>query len=153
MWKNKHVVVAMLVAPVLAILAWFAVDSLVSERPHVAKPGAAYPLVARSNCRYQSGRCDLDNSDFRLSLERDAGELLLTSRFALSGGNVAIGSKPETLDRPVALVPADESGLVWRVPLVTEPGEEDLLRIAVLAEQSTYFAETSAVFLTAAAER
>lgn len=147
----------MLVAPVLAILAWFAVDSMVSERPHVAKPGAAYPLVARSNCRYQSGRCDLDNSDFRLSLERvsDTGgdEVLLTSRFVLSAGNVAIGSKPEALDKPVALVAADESGLVWRMPLETEPGEEDLLRIAVLAEQSTYYAETSAVFLTVAAER
>ena len=51
MWKNKHVVVAMLVAPILAILAWFAVDSMVAERAHSAKPGASYKLVAKSNCR------------------------------------------------------------------------------------------------------
>jgi hypothetical protein len=29
MWKNKHVVVALIVAPILAILAWYAVGSLI----------------------------------------------------------------------------------------------------------------------------
>jgi hypothetical protein len=31
MWTNKHVIIAMLVAPVLAIMAWFAVDYLVAR--------------------------------------------------------------------------------------------------------------------------
>ena len=153
MWKNKHVVVAMLVAPVLAILAWFAVDTLVAERPEAAKPGQAYPLVARPNCRYQSGRCDLDNVDFRISLERDVDGVRLQSQFALSGGQLAIGRTPEELDAPVALEPLDAEGLEWRIPLTEEPREGELLRIAVVADQSTYFAETSADFLTTGAER
>jgi hypothetical protein len=43
MWKNKHVVIAMIVAPILAVLAWFAVGALVGEKAQVAKPGGAYP--------------------------------------------------------------------------------------------------------------
>ena len=68
MFKNKHVVIAMLVAPVLAIMAWFAVDYFVGERPHAATPGSAYTLVAKSNCRYASGQCDLENADFKLRI-------------------------------------------------------------------------------------
>ena len=70
MFKNKHVVIAMLVAPVLSILAWLAVDYFISERPHVAESGATYALIAKSNCRYDSGQCDLENSDFSLSMRR-----------------------------------------------------------------------------------
>jgi len=68
MFTNKHVIIAMLVAPVLAIMAWFAVDYFIGERPHAAKEGAAYTLIAKSNCRYDSGQCDLENSDFKLNL-------------------------------------------------------------------------------------
>ena len=68
MWKNKHVILAMLIAPVLAIIAWFSVDYFVAERPHEARPGASYPLVAKPNCRRLSERCDLVNEDFRLGM-------------------------------------------------------------------------------------
>jgi NADH:ubiquinone oxidoreductase subunit 3 (subunit A) len=62
MFKNWHVIIAMIVAPILAVLAWFAVDYFVAERPHAAKEGAAYSLIAKSNCRYDSGQCDLENA-------------------------------------------------------------------------------------------
>ena len=38
-YKNKHVVVAMLVAPVLALIGYFSVDALVAEKPHAAQAG------------------------------------------------------------------------------------------------------------------
>ena len=37
--KNKHLVVAMLVAPVLAVLSYFALDVLVGEQPKPAEEG------------------------------------------------------------------------------------------------------------------
>ncbi len=40
---NKHVVIAMLVAPVLAVIAYFAVDASVSEAPKAAQPGKKLP--------------------------------------------------------------------------------------------------------------
>ena len=51
MWKDKHVVMAMIVAPILAIFAWVGVDYIVAEKAQPAEPGSMYPLVARSNCR------------------------------------------------------------------------------------------------------
>ena len=68
MWTNKHVIVSLLVAPILAILAWFGVDYLVAEQAQPAEQGTMYPLVARSNCRYDSGQCDLANNDVKMSI-------------------------------------------------------------------------------------
>jgi len=152
MWKNKHVVVALLVAPVLAILSWFAVDRFVAEQPHAAKPGAVYTLAARSNCRYASGRCDLHNEDFQLTLARgyrDGIETLeLESRHALSAAVVATGASVASLSGPRAMEPVDDDGASWSLPAGDSVGEDGVLRLAVVAGQSSYFAELSTVFLS-----
>ncbi|NOQ87942.1 MAG: hypothetical protein GQ550_03380, partial [Gammaproteobacteria bacterium] len=51
--KNKHLILAMFVAPVLAIIAYSSVDTIVSEQPQAAMQGSSYKLAAKSNCRYQ----------------------------------------------------------------------------------------------------
>ena len=66
--KNRHVLVASLVAPLLALLAWFAIDFFTSETPHAAVEGQSYALVEKPNCRYDSGLCGLKNNDFELEL-------------------------------------------------------------------------------------
>ena len=155
MWKNKHVVVALLVAPVLAILSWFAVDRLVAEQPHEAKAGAAYPLVARSNCRYPSGRCDLHNKDFQLTLARGyrggIDTLELESRHALSAASLALGASVASLSVPRVMQQVDGDGVLWTVPAGDSVGEDGVLRLAVVAGQSTYYAEFSAAFLSGSA--
>lgn len=148
MWKNKHVVVAMLVAPVLAILAWFLVDYLVAEKPQAARAGASYPLVARSNCRYESGRCDLDNNDFRLTLEAEGSAIKLTSRFPLTSATAGLGATPMLADEPQPFTAADQSGTVWLLDVDAVPGPDDIVRVAVVAEASIYFAEVTGIFLT-----
>ena len=50
------------------MLAWFAVGAFLGEEPQQAAPGQSYPLVERSNCRYDSGHCDLHNEDMQLSI-------------------------------------------------------------------------------------
>ena len=64
------IVIALLVAPVLALIAYFAVDAVVAEKPEKALAGSSYPLVAKSNCRYASGRCSLENGDVQLEIEK-----------------------------------------------------------------------------------
>ncbi len=149
MWKNKHVVVAMLIAPILAVLAWFATDQLVKEQARPAEPGATYTLVAKSNCRYASGRCDLENADFKLSLTASAGArtLKLESAVPLTGAVAAIGSTPEALAAVAPLTATDGSRQVWELGLGGKPGQGDTLRIAAVADGSTWFAEVPAVFI------
>jgi len=154
MWKNWHVVAALLVAPVLAILAWFAVDRFVAERPHVAKPGQDYSLVAKSNCRWPSGACDLINESFRLTLmpaalDATALRLRIESRFPLSAATVGLAPAAGVSSDPVAFSPAGDDATVWSGTLPAPRGEGAVLQIVVSADGSRYFAEVPVVFLSA----
>ena len=68
MFTNKHVVIALIVGPILAILAWIGVGQIAGEKAAVAVAGNSYPLVEKSDCRYESGHCKLENEDFKLVL-------------------------------------------------------------------------------------
>lgn len=154
MWKNWHVVAALLVAPVLAVLAWFAVDWFVAERPHSARPGQDYPLVAKSNCRWPSGACDLANESFRLTLtpetrEADALTLRIDSRYPLSAATVGLAPAAGVPSRPVAFSPAGDEATAWSGTLPAPEGEGATLQVVVSAAGSRYFAEVPVVFLTA----
>lgn len=153
MFKNKHVVVAMLVAPILSIMAWFAVDYFVAERPHAAKPGVTYALTAKSNCRYDSGQCDLKNGDFELSLRPTdvAAEMVsveLRSRFPLQQANIGfIDEHPNAL--PMRMESTDPGALLWSAALALPSSDASTIGIAVKAQGATYYAEIPAVFLDA----
>ena len=68
LFSNKHVVAALIISPILALVSYFAVDRVLVEPPQLAQAGQSYPLLAKSNCRYESGRCDLRNADFQATL-------------------------------------------------------------------------------------
>ena len=151
MFKNKHVVVAMLVAPVLSILAWLAVDYFVGERPHAAKPGDAYLLVAKSNCRYDSGQCDLANEDFEISLRATrigAARMTLEalSKFPLQQSTIGL-VESGIEDSPLPMTEMDTSAKRWAATLSRPESEEATLRVAVLAQGVTYYAEVPVTFL------
>lgn len=152
MWKNKHVVVAMLVAPVLAVLAWFGVDSMVAERAQVAQPGETYPLVARSNCRYDSGACDLANNDFKLTLRPvdllpEQTRLALESDFELTQATLSlVYGGDEVVGTTVADDPLGTGAqMAVTIPAFADPAAT--LRVVVTVQQSIYFAEVPVVFM------
>ena len=153
MFRNKHVVVAMLVAPVLAIMAWFAVDYFVAERPHAAKPGAAYGLIAKSNCRYDSGQCDLENGDFELSLRpidvaTGTVSVELRSRFPLQQATIGyLDERPDAL--PTGMESTDPEATLWSAALAVPSSDAATIGVAVIAQGATYYAEIPAVFLNA----
>lgn len=151
---NKHVVVAMLVAPVLAILAWFAVDYFLTERPHAAVEGGTYLLVARSNCRYDSGECDLENGDFKLNL-KPVGDvsgpvtLALTSKFPLQ--TATLGLVKSGVERPPSSMRReDETSTLWLGTLPADRSDGAVIRLAVIASETTYYAEVPLTFLQGA---
>ncbi|SIO25324.1 hypothetical protein SAMN05444724_2422 [Salinivibrio sp. ES.052] len=144
---NKHVVIAMLVAPVLAVIAYFAVDASVSEPPKAAQPGQSYPLAVRSNCRYTSGFCQLENGDMKLKLESQGVEdsrltLRLVSELPLEGAQISLAETS-----PQAMQVTDSHGTVWQVSLPAPTSDEAQIRLAVSMEGSRYFAETPVTFI------
>lgn len=151
MFTNKHVIIAMLVAPLLALLGWYAVGNWLGEKPAPARPGQAYPLVAKSNCRYPSGECELENND--LSLRITAGSaaaysLELSASHPLESVLMSVAD-PAADPGPRIMQPLDDTGLRWRYAMLTAPRETDRLRVVVASAGSAYFAEASTAFLQA----
>ena len=145
---NKHVIIAMLVAPVLAVLAWIAVGQFAGEQPHSAQPGRDYPLVEQSNCRYASGACDLSNEDFRLRLVLDSSAdpvLVLSASHTLDGVLLSVGTPDQNLP-PEKMRAADGQGLGVRVLLGRVPSPRERIRLVATAGGSAYFAEASTLF-------
>lgn len=165
MWTDRHVITALLVAPVLAILAWFAVGSLGGEKARPARTGAAYPLLEKSNCRYASGVCDLENTDFkvRLSFTDNVSGELSGDGSGNAGGRLdvylshAVDSALLSLTRapgdaaPSAMRRADTEGRRWRFALERQPDREQRLRLVLSRRGTAYFAEFSTAFLQGAA--
>ncbi len=151
MFTNRHVVIALLVAPVLAVLAWIGVGQIGAERAQPAVPGRIYPLVEKSNCRYPSGACDLQNEDLLLRLSipdaPPATELVLTSSHPLEGVLIALAPAGEDDAAPSTMRAVDAEGLKWRLRLERVPGPEDRFRVVARAAGSGYFAEASTRFL------
>jgi len=150
MFTNKHVIIAMIVAPILSILAWFAVGNLIGEKAQVAEPGRSYPLVEKSNCRYDSGVCDLENEDFKLVLSLEDGiggqQLVLRASHPLEG--VVMSISPEDGDaQPGAMRSADGQGLEWRLALDERPGTDKRIRLVASAAGTSYFADAGTLFL------
>lgn len=149
--SNKHVVAALLITPILAVLSYFAVDRWLSEKPHAAKMGSHYPLVEKSNCRYSSGRCDLRNGEFSLRLEvkkiQQSHILHIQSKHPLEGIKVAIADKDgEALNPPQNLAVADVTGNQWQLTLPTNNFSNSRLQLVASTGSSLYFGETAMVF-------
>lgn len=148
-FTNKHVVAALIIAPILSVIAYFAVDNIVSEKPHQAKKGAEYVLLAKPNCRYSSGKCGFKNGNFELEVRlepHDTGvALMLDSQFPLVGGKVSL-QEPDQENVPIALTAADETGKLWSAQFEHHYQEDDVLRLVVSSQDSLYYGETVAAF-------
>lgn len=160
MFTNKHVVIALIVAPILAVIAYFATDSLVGEKPQQAEAGKSYPLATLPNCRYPSGHCTLKNAEFEIDMKvAQAGvnmmTLNLTSKHPLQGAKVALaGSAADSNNDytneshgPQDLIATDDTALHWTVDLSGEHTEASQLQIVVAAADSFYFGETRLEFI------
>jgi len=149
--KNKHMVLAMFVAPVLALIAYFATDYVVSEKPHVAEQGGSYKLAAKPNCRYQSGQCTLYNGDVEVIVraERITGALIELSLHAnMPLQNVLVSSvvANEETD-PVVMQRAVSEENTWRAKFDIVDVEKSALRFVVELSGLLFYAETPAVFI------
>lgn len=149
-FKNKHIILAMIITPVLAFLTYYLVDLIVKEEPQAAVAGQNYKLVAKSNCRYTSGQCDLVNGAFKSTLTIDEDEqnqrLILTSSHQLQAVTVGLvdGDKE---GEPYSMSLNGVDGLSWSMPLKEQIAETTQLRLAITANGSYYFAQTALGFI------
>ncbi|MBL4828112.1 MAG: hypothetical protein JKY66_10460 [Spongiibacteraceae bacterium] len=151
MFKNKHIIVAMIVAPILAVGAYFTTDYVVSEKPHLAKEGGAYQLIPKSNCRYKSGRCTFKNGTFEASLQaKIPGDntmvLSLDSVHSLDGVKLVLLDGKQFDNRPVDMQADNAERTRWVVTLPQTQHDNSQLRIVMAANSAVYFGETQTDF-------
>jgi hypothetical protein len=136
----------------LAVLGYFSMDYIVSERPHQAVAGGNYQLVQLPNCRYASGKCELKNGNFKVVVtgetEIDGGlRLHLESVFPLDTAHVSVVYTPSEIIEPVAMELSSDDGTTWHVDMMVSNPQEQFLRVAVSANEAIYYAETKMPFL------
>jgi len=146
MLGNRHITVAMIVAPILALISYFATDFLVSEAPKMAEDGQQYELLARSNCRYESGRCTLRNGDDELTLRINADAFIeLESNMPVEGVQLAFVSKGT--QRVVSAMRSQEAnGQEWlsASPMISM---DDTLRLALKLDNKVFYATAPTTFV------
>lgn len=146
--KNRHVVVALLVAPILAVVTWFGVGWLVGdasvEAVHPA-PGASYPLVELSGCRYPGGICRLENNDVKLTLTvRDQTWLDVVSVIPLD--TLLVGLRSEDSLTPSPAIAMGGGRTRWQLKFDHALRDDDVLRIAASAAGTHYYGEATLAF-------
>ena len=154
-FKNKHIVMASVMAPLLGLAAYFAVDALVGEKPHVAKAGQSYNLVEKPNCRRAGGACGMKNGDFELELgfevlNDDQLLLKLSSLHALDKVMLAVVENETDEKPPVEMRLAGEDGLNWTLEIKRPDPDKHRLRLVATSNQSFYFGDIAMKFTGAA---
>ena len=149
--KNNHLLIAMLMAPVLALFAYYGVNALVGETPHAAEAGQSYQLVEKPNCRHSGGICGLKNGDFELTLSfewLDNGRMLLRleSVHLLDGILVALVENDAGEKSPVDMRPLGDDGLSWSMDLAHPDPERHRLYLVASANQALYFGDVAMKF-------
>lgn len=147
---NKHVIIAMLVAPVLAVITYLAVDYKVSEKPHAAVQGSAYALVAKSNCRYASGRCTFINGDINIEIrtQHEANGFVnysLKTDLPLDGLKLGFTQAGDPLLFP-QVIPIDESLTQWQLGFDASKAQDSSLQLVVKIDDVLYYGETTTIF-------
>lgn len=139
----------MIVTPLLAFLGYYLVDMVVKEKPKSAVKGQSYQLVAKSNCRYTSGECDLVNGTFKSTLRvtknGPLSVLVLTASHPLKGVTIGFVNN-EQEQQPSNMMPDNADAQSWSMTLIDDVNQETTLRVAIQVNDSYYFAQTKLGF-------
>lgn len=156
-WKNKHLLIATLAAPVLGLVSYYGVGAIFGEKPKPAEAGQSYQLIEKPNCRYSSGQCGLKNVDFELTLsyEESGGDRLLlklVSENPLNGVKLALVQNGIDEDQPMDMRLVGNDGLNWSVDIPRPDPERDRLHLVALSGQTLYFGDVATSFTATSTE-
>ena len=149
LFTNKHVIVAFIVAPILAVITYYGVDYMVAEKPQAAQQGGQYKLATRPNCLHTSGMCGFFNGDVEFDMvwrggDSGYGDVVVISKLPLNGIKLALGNPNQAM--PMDMTMLDDNPLEWTLALNYHPAPDEPMHLVAAIKDSVYFGETTAVF-------
>ena len=155
LFRNKHLLVAALMAPIMALVGYFAIDIFLGETPQAAKPGQTYKLAEKPGCRYAGGKCGLKNVDFELGIriepiDGNRSMLLLDSAFPLEGVMAALVdplTQSQSDADPVPMEAQGAEGLSWSLAIDSPVPGRHRLQVATASQGTFYYGDAATEFL------
>ncbi|AYQ57115.1 hypothetical protein BTHERMOSOX_1477 [Bathymodiolus thermophilus thioautotrophic gill symbiont] len=150
-FKNKHIITSLIVAPILALISYFAVDYYVAEVPHKAKQGQAYKMLVKSNCRWESGVCDLINGELKINITSDSQTYGLNRLFVDASNNLrgikfAVVEAQNKTSEPYSMTALNAAYTAWQSSQINVT-KSDYLQFAISVNESVFYAEIPAIFI------
>ena len=141
----------MIVAPILAIISYFAVDHYVAEVPHKAKQGQSYKMLVKPNCRWESGACDLINGELKIHITSDSQVYGLNRLFVdvssdLKGIKFALVKVKNNTSKPQSMTSSNGSKISWQSPQINII-KSDYLQFVISVNESIFYAQVPTVFI------
>jgi hypothetical protein len=147
-FKNKHIIASMIIAPILAVISWFAVDHFVKEVPHQLESGNHYKMLVKSNCRWGSGKCDLENNDIKITLtvanNLKNKTLNLNSSAELTTVQVGIAKNIEEHSIPQKMLKVDESNYIINFDTIDS---NKILQLVASINGAIFYATIPTIFI------
>ena len=137
---KKHIIAALIISPILAIMAYFATDYIVGEKPHQLQQNNQYELLVKSNCRWESGFCTLANEDVEFKIEYKDRAFFIHSNLVINGVLLAIsGNDP---------VPAQDlgEGVYYYRPVSFDVEQQTLQFSASIGDNNWFYAQAPLTF-------
>lgn len=148
---NRHLVIALMVTPLLAMAGWWASGLFADHEPVPAQKGSVYPLLEKSNCRYASGRCLLENVDFTIALTYGFGSdghfLIAQASHPLS--NILLAVAEDEQSAPQAMERRDTERQEWRLALDGRPSAAARIRLVARNADVTWYGDAATHFIEA----
>lgn len=143
--KNKHVIASLIVAPILAVLAWFATGMLVDEKEHVMKDGNFYTLNVKSNCRWESGKCSLTNGDIEIDItgKYTSYTLELTMKSSVPLSDIKLAYDKD--NKPQSMV-YDNNKDLW-AGILDLKYKSELINLVFIINNTAFYAQIPTTFL------
>jgi hypothetical protein len=146
---HRQVILALFVAPLLAVGTWFGVGWIAADPGGQREPpqsGHRYPLLELSGCRYGGGVCRLQNGDVVFYVDiTPEGLASVRGNIRVDHVVVALDTTPEgTVYRAEPLRDQEEH---WQVQFPPDLTFARSMRIVIGSGGARYFGEASLAFI------
>lgn len=138
---NKHTKIAIIIAPILAILGFAAADMY---NEHKASEKRIFVMQVQDNCDIKAAKCILESDQFLLSFSNKDGKTVVNSTYPLDTATLLVVDKANAVTSyPLGMT---TSPYYWRAKtnlaaLISQPGSVQKLRIIANIKGGSYISE------------